>query len=112
METLDKEQQEAADKIYGYAADLLVNQKRTGDQTRDALIEQGIDEESAATIVSNLEDEIRKAKKDRANKDMLYGALWAIGGTIATLAEVGYIFWGAIVFGAIQFFKGLANSAS
>jgi hypothetical protein len=46
---------------------------------------------------------------ERANKDMLYGALWCIGGIIATISDLGYIFWGAIVFGAIQFFRGLLN---
>lgn len=51
-------------------------------------------------------------------KDMLYGALWCIGGIIVT--SVGYssasgggsylVTWGAILFGALQFFKGLINS--
>jgi len=45
----------------------------------------------------------------RANKNMLYGALWCVGGIIATAADFGYIFWGAIMFGAIQFFRGLPN---
>jgi hypothetical protein len=49
------------------------------------------------------------AKKERANKDMLYGALWCIGGIVATVADFGYIFWGAIIFGAIQFLKGAFN---
>lgn len=53
---------------------------------------------------------MNNSPKDSANKDMLYGALWCIGGTIGTLAEIGYIFWGAIIFGAFQFFRGLNNS--
>jgi hypothetical protein len=40
---------------------------------------------------------------------MLFGALWCIGGIIATVSDLGYIFWGAIVFGAIQFFRGLTS---
>jgi hypothetical protein len=51
-------------------------------------------------------------KKKQANKDMLYGALWCVGGILATMSDVGAIFWGAIVFGGIQFFKGLINSQS
>ncbi len=51
-------------------------------------------------------------KKKQAGKDMLYGGLWFAGGLIATMADVGAIFWGAMVFGGIQFFKGLINSQS
>lgn len=48
-------------------------------------------------------------------RKMVFGALWAIGGTIATLASYTsssgggkyFIFWGAILFGIIDFFVGL-----
>ncbi|HVE55194.1 MAG TPA: hypothetical protein VNB22_00090 [Pyrinomonadaceae bacterium] len=52
-----------------------------------------------------------------ALRKMFFGALWAIGGTIATV--IGYssaggggkyiVFWGAIVFGAVDFFVGLSG---
>jgi hypothetical protein len=54
-----------------------------------------------------MQELVRQENIRTANKNMLYGALWCIGGTVATLAEIGYIFWGAILFGAIQFFQGL-----
>ncbi len=47
---------------------------------------------------------------ENSSNDMIYGALWCIGGISATLADFGAIFWGAIVFGGIQFLKGLLNS--
>jgi hypothetical protein len=50
-----------------------------------------------------------EAQREQANKDMIYGALWCIGGTIATLSNLGYAFWGAIVFGGIQFIRGFMN---
>jgi hypothetical protein len=56
------------------------------------------------------EQEYISAKKKQAENDMLYGALWCIGGIIATAAHIGFIFWGAILFGGIQFFRGLFNS--
>lgn len=56
------------------------------------------------------EQEYISAKKKQAENDMLYGALWCIGGIIATAAHIGFIFWGAILFGGIQFFRGLLNS--
>lgn len=67
-----------------------------------------------SSIIS-IQDEINEqeyisAKKKQAENDMLYGALWCIGGIIATAAHVGFIFWGAILFGGIQFFRGLSNA--
>ncbi len=59
---------------------------------------------------SNIEKHSKEEGIESAQKDMLYGALWCIGGIVATVADFGYIFWGAIVFGGIQFFKGLFSS--
>ena len=102
--------QDQINQAYAYAADLLVNQKLSGDEARNGLLAKGIDSESASVIVENLEDQIKEAKKSKANKDMLYGALWCVGGIIATVADIGFVFWGAILFGGIQFFKGLASA--
>jgi hypothetical protein len=110
MENQNDNQQDTVNQIYDYAANLLVNEKRSVTETKNALIAQGLDEESATVVVSNLEKQIKDAKKEGANKDMLYGALWCIGGIVATVADFGFIFWGAIVFGAIQFIKGADNS--
>jgi hypothetical protein len=51
---------------------------------------------------------------------MLIGALWAIGGSIATFASYGsasgggkyFIFWGAILFGVIDFPVGFSGWVS
>jgi hypothetical protein len=112
MENITTTQQEAVDQLYNVAADLLVNQKKSPDEVVNALLEKGLSQDAAFTIVSNLESEIRKAKKERATKDILYGALWCIGGTIATVANIGFFFWGAILFGGIQLIKGLVNYLS
>ncbi len=59
--------------------------------------------------------------KKAGHKNMLYGALWCIGGIIVTAltyleavtnpAGGTYIIaWGAIVFGAIQFIRGLVQA--
>lgn len=108
MNTIQPTEQDV-NKIYEYAANLMVNEKKSVLETRRELVNQGIDAESAATIVSNLHEHIQIAQNKRANKDMIFGALWLVGGIVATAAQVGFIFWGAIVFGAIQFFKGLIN---
>ncbi len=109
METNQVSQQEAAEKIYAYAANLMVEQKKSPAQAKAILVEKGMEEPTAAIVINNLEKEINGAKKSRAQKDMLFGALWCIGGTVATLANIGFIFWGAIVFGGFQFFRGLIS---
>jgi hypothetical protein len=110
MEEKIDEQQKAVDEIYNFAANLLINENKSNSEAKIALIEQGLDEESASSIISNLEQQIKDAKKKEASKDILYGALWCVGGLIATVADFGYFFWGAILFGGYQFFKGIFNS--
>jgi len=110
MDATQTDQQAAVNQVYDFAADQLVNHKQTAEAVVATLTERGLDSESANIVVNNLTEQIAAAKKERAKKDMLYGALWCVGGTVATLADVGYIFWGAIVFGGIQFVKGAVNS--
>jgi hypothetical protein len=59
---------------------------------------------------------IPEVTKSVGKKNMLYGALWCVGGTVVTVvsytavAESGgtyIVAWGAILFGAIQFIKGV-----
>jgi hypothetical protein len=111
MEVLPTEQdnQTAVNELYSYAADLLIRQQRTNTDVIQLLVQRGISENAATIVVDNLESQLNDAKKAAAKKDMLYGALWCVGGTVATMAHIGFIFWGAIVFGGIQFFKGLIN---
>ena len=60
------------------------------------------------------EDDVQEA----ARRDMLHGALWCGGGLLVSgvtyaLADAGggfVVTWGAVVFGAIQFFRGLYRS--
>lgn len=110
MDNNQNDQEQAVNQIYDYAVNLLIEQKKSPEEVKHILVKEGLDLESASVVVGNLEKQIKEAKKEGANKDMLYGALWCIGGTVATIADIGYIFWGAIVFGAFQFIKGAVNS--
>ncbi|MFC0515122.1 hypothetical protein ACFFGT_12965 [Mucilaginibacter angelicae] len=93
-------------EMYQYATNLFIGGKNTY-EVKTALLERGLDEGNADYIVEQLDLQINEARKARAKKDMLYGALWCAGGLILTLAHIGFIFWGAIVFGGIQFFRGV-----
>jgi len=116
MENNTIEQQNTADQIYAFAANMMVHQDKNTYETKMALIEKGLDEESAGIVVSNLEQQIEDARKKRANKDILYGGLWLVGGIVVTVVSMaagnrGIIAYGAIIFGGIQFVKGIINSA-
>jgi len=99
----------AANEFYNFAANLLVNEKKNAKDVQSALVGKGLSESAAFTIVYNLEVEIKNAKKESGKKDMIYGALWCVGGTVATFANIGYVFWGAILFGGVQLIKGAVN---
>jgi hypothetical protein len=83
------------------------------------LVEKGLDQPSAAAVVANLTKIRSEAFHAAGKKNMLYGALWCIGGAVVTAVTYGaasggghdVVAWGAIVFGAIQFFRGLAQMA-
>ncbi|MEH0153915.1 hypothetical protein V6R21_07185 [Limibacter armeniacum] len=109
MEATQQEQQNVINKVYDYAAHLLIKEDKGPAVVKKILVDEGVNLELASAIVDKLQSQIEAAKKERAQKDMLYGALWCIGGTILTVADIGFIFWGAILFGAVQFFKGVAN---
>ncbi len=109
METTNLESPDVANHHYNYVANLLLNENKSSNEAKQQLVAQGLSYEIAELIVENVEIEIQEAKHEKARKDMVYGALWFCGGTILTLADIGFIFWGAILFGGIQFFKGLIN---
>jgi len=98
------------DEAYNYGVHLIYDKGVDYIRLKDELIFKGLDTQEALTVVNKIEKDIKKFKTTAANKDLIYGALWCIGGIVATAAEIGYIFWGAIVFGGYQFLKGLINS--
>ena len=55
-----------------------------------------------------LSEEDQQNLKRQAEKDIMYGAMWCIGGIIGKAADFGFIFWGAIIFGGVQFFRGVS----
>lgn len=66
----------------------------------------------------NEQNNWKSEEQQQAEKTMFWGAVWCIGGILVTAATYSaasdggtyVIAWGAIVFGAIQFFSGLVRS--
>lgn len=118
-QTTAQPQEDAATAIYNYAAGLMKNGV-ADDKIKSDLIERGLSSEAAGTVVNNLIVIRKEQRKKTGQKNMLYGALWCIGGIAVTvgtyaMAEGGgtyMVAYGAVIFGAIQFFQGIYQSAS
>ena len=108
--------EEVARAVYGHAAGLM-KQGLSESQIKDRLVEKGLDRQAASTVVNRLVTLRHEAYQEAAKKNMLHGALWCIGGIIVTAVTYAaasgggtyIVAWGAIIFGAIQFFKGLSQ---
>lgn len=105
--------QQKIDEAHTYAQYQLASNRKDPGTVRKELIEQGFDEQSAYNVVNNVmdnvQDQFRAARKSAAQKQMALGGIICGVGIALTIADIGYIFWGAIVFGGIRFFKGLSE---
>ena len=113
--------EEVAHAVFVFAAQLMAKGMHDAD-IKSQLIEKGLDEESAILVIRKLHEARDHVLKEAGRKNMLFGALWCIGGTLVTLitysaasANPGggsyVVAWGAIIFGAVQFFRGLSQTA-
>lgn len=112
--------EESVQAIYNFAAGLM-QENKSYSQIVDRLLEAGLERDTAHRVVTELEEARSEALREAGKKNMLYGALWCIGGIIVTAVSYSaatgpgggtyIVTWGAIVVGAIQFFQGLAQSS-
>lgn len=108
MENNQNNQHEFNNQMSAEVHNLTTNQNRSA---VDLTI--NIDKQSSEYNIGNYADDQltyeQEEQNKKANRDILWGAIWCVGGLIGTFANIGYVFWGAIIFGGIQFFKGLMN---
>jgi hypothetical protein len=52
-------------------------------------------------------DNDEKIEKPAVAKEFLIGALWIVAGLSLTAADLGFVFWGAIVYGGFRIFRGI-----
>ncbi len=110
----EKTSDEATSAFVSYVLEQLKN--RVPETTIvNSLAEKGVEYHVAEEFVAKCRDAYGSARRKAGMKDMLIGGLWCVGGGIVTaltysMASSGgryVIAWGAIVFGAVQFFRGL-----
>ncbi len=121
---LTPEEQKALEDLNEAVAASLV--QGTGkDKIVKELVKQGWNADEAADYVNAVEQSVndyknspegRKVIAGKYKRHMIWGLVWAVGGTIVTAAtysaasEKGghyVIAWGAILFGVVDFFRGL-----
>jgi hypothetical protein len=74
------------------------------------LLKKGYEESEAIQMILEARNLYKGVVlKKKAQKDIIVGGLWFLGGIIGTFANIGFIFWGAIVFGFIQGCRGIFN---
>jgi protein-disulfide isomerase-like protein with CxxC motif len=113
-EQLTAEQEKAIKAVYHFAAEQMKNGMST-QKLQALLIDKGLAPKAAATVVYDLSRLRAAAEQEASKKNMLYGALWCLGGlavTLITYSDGGsyVIAWGAILYGGIRFFRGLSQS--
>lgn len=120
LRSTDPNEDQVVEQVYRYAAQQL-NAGVSASQVIQELVAGGLPKEDASTVVRQMRQAQSKVKQEAGRKNMLYGALWCIGGLAVTFisyqsASTGggkyVVTWGAVIFGAIQFFQGLGQSMS
>jgi len=90
-------------------------------EVQTILIERGMDIEAAVHVVGDVEHVQTEAAREAGRRNMIIGAIWCVGGIAVTTltyqaaANGGggtyMIAWGVILFGGIQFLRGVAQSS-
>jgi len=117
----------AVEQLSEYVAYSLADGKDKSTIARE-LVKEGLPKDGVVQFIDNIEQQLndyaeeyrrtpegRQAMADQYKRHMLYGILWATGGTAVTIAtyeaasEGGFfiIAWGAIIFGIVDFLRGL-----
>ena len=73
MEQQEKEAQKFVNQVYSFAANLMFEQEKSATETKRILVEEGLREEDAEVVVTNLQNQLQQAKSEAGNKNMLYG---------------------------------------
>lgn len=117
MESEEARQEQWVQEIYAFAAEQMKNGVKPP-KIEALLVDHGLDQESAHAVVANLTQMRNEALREAGKKNMIFGALWFLGGAGVTAftysaASGGgtyVVAYGAIAVGLIQFLGGLVQS--
>jgi hypothetical protein len=108
--------------IYQYAAHMMKSGCSDW-QIGKALVEKGLNPEQAQIVIQKLHQVRAQVFRKAGMRDMLVGGGFCLLGLIVTIGTFSaatssptggryIVAWGAIIFGAIQFFRGLSRVSS
>ena len=109
----------SATDFYQLAANRL-RVGKTPDAIRRELVSRGLPSNAAQVVVDRAEAAYSRNRRSKALRNMVVGAVAAAAGTTATFVTyaeavnnrgIYYVFWAAIILGAIQFLWGLIGYA-
>jgi hypothetical protein len=108
--------EDIATAVYQTAANAM-SRGASPAEVENHLIQSGVRAEDAKTVVNHLQAVRSDVLREAGRKEMIRGALWCVGGILVTAASYQaasrggtyVVAWGAIIFGAIKFFRGLAR---
>jgi len=97
-----------------FAAEQLFTHKKKPVEVVELLKQRGVAEDESGAIVRNLVASTRGNADEGVDgdgaKDIIWGLVWLVGGLVGTFSGIGYVFYGAIIYGAIKLIGGLASS--
>jgi uncharacterized protein YjeT (DUF2065 family) len=112
---------QGVEAVFNYAAQRMA-QGCSPAAVEQELMQKGLDPQSARTVIGELSQVKSQALRSSGLKNMGIGALFCIGGIVATVvtyaiaSESGggtyIIAYGPAIFGGIQFFRGLYQVAT
>ena len=108
--------EDQAKAVYAFVHEQF-NYGMTKSEITDMLVENGLDQETAVSIVEEIRNFKNDTSREEAKKNILVGALWCGGGLAVTAitysAAAGggayVVTWGAVIFGGIQLLRGLGQ---
>ena len=104
-----------------YVREQMITNKVSSFDTMTMLTQRGVDTDTAFAAIEKVENQLNGVDRKAGRKDMIWGALWFIGGSLVTLITYSNassspsggrytVAYGAIIFGLIQFFRGVMKS--
>ena len=94
--------------MHDTALQYLKTKEKTPEETIIWLNAQGVTEEKSKIVVDKLQQQILRHKKGDRLRTIIGGLSVCTFGILLTIFQTGYIWWGAIIFGGIMFFRGLS----
>lgn len=106
--TVTSDRPSSYDELLRYAIKLIVELEYAPANAIKMIMERkNVDKATAEQVVEEALNSLNSSNRGKAVRDLVIGGLFCVGGTVGTLANTGYIFYGAIIFGGIQLVRGI-----